>query len=148
LVVSLADAGEIDRGRAVLDAWPAGDDPRRDRLRARFVLDYDRKPEEAAEALGRVVARIPHDWRSHYHRARALRAVGRIDDANRAADMARRLRERLDPARLAARLVEDLREPVRSPALRDLAELCRELGLSRLAEEWERLAARRGSNPT
>ena len=71
LLVALADAGEPDRGRAVLDAWPEpARDARYDRLRGRWDLDYDHRADRAAEAYARAVAELPHDWKSHYGLAR------------------------------------------------------------------------------
>jgi len=138
LVVALADAGEPDRGREVLDAWPPGArDARHDRLRARWDLDYDRRPDRAAEGYRRALADLPHDWKSHYGLARALRAIGRDPEARREADAVARLRERLDPATLGPRLAR-LDDP-RAPA--DLADLCRGAGLADLARAWAREAA-------
>src|SRR5207248_508786 len=54
LVENLLDAGEPDRARDVLAAWP-GPEPDRDarywRLRGRFDLDYDHRPGPAAAAF-------------------------------------------------------------------------------------------------
>ena len=101
LVAALADAGEVDRGRQVLEAWPeAARDARFDRLRARWDLDYDRKPDRAEAGYRRALAAFPHDWRAHYGLARALRSLGRDDEARAEGEAVARLRERLDPAAL------------------------------------------------
>src|SRR6185312_14854263 len=88
LVLALADAGEVERGRAVLDAWPAGtarDDLRYLRLRGRWDLDYDQQPERAVEVFRRVLAELSNDWKTYYRLSRALRALGRTDEAVQAA---------------------------------------------------------------
>ena len=66
LAEALADAGQFDRARSLLDAWPeAGrDDPRYQRLRGRFALDLDGAPAVAVGAFRRVLAVLPHDWRA------------------------------------------------------------------------------------
>ncbi len=82
LVVALADAGEPDRGREFLEAWPeAARDARFDRLRGRWDLDYDHNPARAAESFARALVDLPHDWKSHYGLARAYRAIGRDAEA-------------------------------------------------------------------
>ncbi len=141
LLVALADAGEPDRGRALLEAWPEpARDARFDRLRGRWDLDYDHRPDRAAEAYARALVELPHDWKSHYGLARALRALGRDAEARDEADTVARLRERLDPATLGPRLAADLHglDDPRSPL--DLAALAEGVGLARLAEAWRREA--------
>ena len=143
LIVALADAGEPDRGRAALDAWPADSrDARYDRLRARWDLDYDRRPDRAADAYRRALAGLPHDGKAHYGLARALRALGRDADARREAAAVARLRERLDPAALGPRLAADLARPGDPRAQADLAALCEGAGLAELAGAWLREASR------
>ena len=57
-MTSLADAGELDRGRAVLDAWPESDrDARYWRLRGRWELEYEHRPEQAANAFQTALER-------------------------------------------------------------------------------------------
>ena len=163
LVVALADAGEVDRGRAALDAWPSespgpadpldpaparDDDPRYRRLRARWDLDYDRRPDRAAAGFAVALAALPHDWKSHYGRARALRTLGRGAEAEVEARAVAAIRERLDPATLGPRLTADLArldatdQPADvATAAADLAALCRGVGLVDLAAAWDRAAA-------
>jgi hypothetical protein len=143
LVLDLADAGEPERGRALLDAWPAD---RRDalylRLRGRWDLDYDHKPARAAEAFQRVLSVLPHDWRTHYRLARALRILGRAQEARAEAGTVARLRETLDAHRLADRLDVALpRLETDTSARFDLADLCARAGLARLADAWRAEAA-------
>lgn len=141
LVAALADAGEPDRGRALLDAWPgpAGErdnDPRYQRLRGRWDLEYDHRPAEAAAALGAAVQAVPQDWRSWYRLARAFRQLGREAEARRAAEVVSRLREALEPSALGARLDDDFRHLDDPRSLRDLATLAAQVGLARLADAW------------
>lgn len=141
LIAALADAGEPDRGRAVLDAWPGppesrDQDPRYQRLRGRWDLEYDRRPAEAAAALEAAARAVPQDWRSWYRLARAYRQLGREADARRAAEVVGRLREALEPAALGARLDDDFRHLDEPRALRDLSALAGQAGLSRLADAW------------
>ena len=73
LVTALADAGEPDRGRAVLNSWPESTrDARYWRLRGRWDLEYDHRPEQAVTAFQTALVDLPHDWRSWYRLARSL----------------------------------------------------------------------------
>jgi len=141
LVAALADAGEPERGRVLLDRWPeAARDARFWRLRGRWDLEYDRRPEEAVAALQRALAVFPQDWRSWYRLARAQRILGRSEDGRRAAESVSRIREIVDPLTLGPRLnaaVNHLADPA---ALQDLAILCDRAGLKRLADAWRLLA--------
>jgi tetratricopeptide (TPR) repeat protein len=142
LVNALADAGEVDRGREALDGWPEAErDARYDRLRARWDLDYDHQPARAAEGYARALVDLPHDWKSHYGLARALRALGRDREATREAEVVSRLRERLEPRRLGQRLSGDLANLDEPRAAVDLADLCAGVGLSALADAWRIEAA-------
>jgi Flp pilus assembly protein TadD len=146
LVTALADAGEPDVGRHVLDGWPAGaarDDPRYVRLLARWDLDYNRQPERAVAAFERVLRERPQDWKTHYRVARAFRILGREADARRAAETVSRLREILDPSTLGPRLASDLEQDAGPRSLLDLADLCAQAGLTRLAQAWRIEAATR-----
>jgi Flp pilus assembly protein TadD len=139
LVSALADAGEPDRGRAVLDAWPgpeSGRDARYWRLRGRWELEYDRHPDRAESAFRRALEAIPQDWRTWYRLARALRQLGRAAEAQRAAEAVGRIREALEPAALGPRLDDDFRHLDDPRALRDLAALTAQAGLTRLADAW------------
>ena len=137
LVTALADAGEPDRGRAVLDAWPESTrDAHYWRLRGRWDLEYDHRPERAATALRTALADLPQDWRTWFRLARALHMLGRDDESQRAAEAVSRIREILDPLRLGPRLhaaFDHLDDPA---ALHDLAALCNRVGLTRLADAW------------
>ena len=137
---SLAEAGDPNRGRLVLDGWPAsGRDARYFRLLGRWNLEYP--PHDFARAvrsLERALEELPHDWRTRYRLARALRNAGRPVAADRAAEAVEKLREGLDPATLGQRLDADLGK-LDDPASRlDLADLCARVGLERLAEAWSR----------
>ena len=150
LVSTLADSGEPERGRAALEAWPeAGRDARYRRLKGRWELEFDHRPELAVGSFRRALEELPHDWKTRVRLARALRASGRDAEARVEAEAVGRLRERLDPGTLGPRLVTDLdranpREPMSDPdplAMTDLADLCAAAGLTRLAEAWRREAA-------
>ncbi|MBX6314928.1 MAG: hypothetical protein IRY99_18725, partial [Isosphaeraceae bacterium] len=139
LVSELAAAGEIDRGRAVLDAWPeATRDARYDRLRGRWDLDYDHHPDRAVVTFRRALAALPHDGRTHAALARALQALDRPDEARHAAEEVARLRETLDPAALGRRLEADFTHLEDPRSRLDLADLCARAGLARLAAAWRR----------
>ena len=141
---ALADAGEVDAVRAVLEAWPvAGRDARHDLLRGQWDLDHDGQPERALGSFRRAVAALPHVWRAHYGLARALRALGREDEARAEATTVAKLRERLDPATLGPRLAAALRAPGDDPRVAaDLAALCDQTGLADLADAWRRESVR------
>lgn len=138
LVVALAEAGEPERGRAALEAWPADrrDDPRYLQLRGRWALEYDHRPEEAAARLAEAVRAVPSDWRSWYRLARALRQLGRDDEAHRAAESVARIREAIEPVPLGRRLADDLRKLDDPKSAADLADLASRAGLDRLADAW------------
>jgi len=140
LVAALADVGDADRGRALLDSWPlATRDGRYWRLRGRWELEYDRQPERAVASFKTALTALPQDWRSWYRLARALRMLGRDAEARQAAESVSRIREILDPLTLGPRLdaaVSHLGDPA---ALQDLANLCDRAGLRRLADAWRAL---------
>jgi thioredoxin-like negative regulator of GroEL len=140
LISDLADAGELDRGRAALDAWPgveADRDPRYWRLRGRWDLEYDHQAGRAVEAFRTVLAELPADWRTRYRLARALRQQGRTDEAVVEAESVRRTREVLDPLTLGPRLDSALGRLDDPDARRELAEICDRAGLTRLAKAWK-----------
>jgi thioredoxin-like negative regulator of GroEL len=142
LVTALADAGETEAGRRALDAWPeSGRDARYWRLRGRWDLEFDRHPDRAVDDFTRALEELPHDWKTRFRLARALRASGRAAEASREAESVGRLREALDPAALGPRLDDDFRHLDDPRALRDLASLCGRAGLSRLADAWRAEAA-------
>lgn len=136
----LADDGDVERGREVLDAWPAAArDARYDRVRGRWDLEYDARPEQAAAAFRRALDAAPHDWRSHYRLARALAALGRRDEADREARATARIREALDPM-TAGRALEDALSKVDRPGPRAaIADACARVGLAGLARAWREL---------
>ncbi|WP_435008595.1 tetratricopeptide repeat protein [Tundrisphaera lichenicola] len=143
LATALADAGDVDRGRQVLDAWPSPDrDARYDRLRGRWEIDYDHRPDQAAESFRRALAGLPHDWKIHYGLARALRALGQGEEAQAEAQAVARLRERLEPTALGQRLAADLARPDDPRTLNDLAALTESVGLAGLAQAWRNEALR------
>ena len=142
LADALAEAGRVDRGRAILDGWPASSrDARFDRLAGRWALEYEHRPDLAVAGFRRALAELPHDARTHYRLARALSASGRPAEARAEADALSRLRELLDPAPLGRRLADDLARLDEPSACLDLADLCSRAGLSRLADAWRREAA-------
>jgi tetratricopeptide (TPR) repeat protein len=142
LTVALADAGEPDRGRGVLDAWPAAArDARYWRLRGRWELDYDHQPARAVASFRRALADLPHDWKTHYRQARALQILGRTGEARAAAAAVGRIREVIEPAALGPRLGADLAHLDDARSLLDLADLCARTGLTRLADAWRLEAA-------
>jgi tetratricopeptide (TPR) repeat protein len=137
LALDLANLGEVDRGRAALDAWPEGArDERYDRLRGRWDLEYDGRRDRALAAFDRALAALPHDWRTRYARTLALQRLGRRDEARAAAEAVGRLRDVLEPRALGPRLDADLARLDDPAALRDLAALARSAGLERLAAAW------------
>jgi tetratricopeptide (TPR) repeat protein len=141
LVTALADAGELTRGRTLLDDWPeSARDARYWRLLGRWELEYDHRPERAVTAFQTALAEFPQDWRSWSRLARTFRILGREDEGRQAAETVSRIREVLDPLVLGPRLdaaFTHLDDPV---ALHDLATLCKQAGLTRLANAWQALA--------
>jgi tetratricopeptide (TPR) repeat protein len=137
LITVLADSGEPDRGRVLLEGWPMlKRDARYWRLRGRWDLEYDHRPQQAVAALQTALVDLPQDWRSWYRLARALHILGRDDESQRATEAVTRIREVLDPLILEPRLhaaFDNLNDPA---ALRDLAALCKQVGLKQLAEAW------------
>jgi thioredoxin-like negative regulator of GroEL len=142
LILALADSGEIDRGREVLHAWPkANRGAAYQRLAGRWALEYDRQPERAIEPFREALKELPHDWRTRYRLARALRNAGRDGEAAKAAAEVEKLREVLDPVALGNRLDHDFSELDDPKSRLDLAELCEKAGLTQLASAWKRDAA-------
>jgi tetratricopeptide (TPR) repeat protein len=137
LTTSLADAGDPVRGNAVLAAWPEADrDARYWRLRGRWDLEYEHRPEQAVNAFRTALQELPQDWRSWYRLSRALRILDRQHESHQAAETVSRIREVIDPLVLGPRLhaaFDHLDDP---KALADLAALCSQAGLTRLSSAW------------
>ncbi len=142
IVEALADFGEIERGRRFLLDWPPDrQDARFYRLRGRWNLEYDHKPEQAFDDLHRALEPFPQDWRTWYRLARTARLLGKREEAEAAANRVRRLREIVDPLVGGKRLDDALERLNEQPALQDLAALCRDAGLLRLANAWSQQAS-------
>jgi thioredoxin-like negative regulator of GroEL len=139
LILALADSGEPDRGREVLDAWPEPSrDARYHRLKGRWALEYDRRYPEAVASFTLAQEALPHDWRTRARLARALKNAGRLDESRAMAESVERLREALDPVTLGPRLDGDLAALDDPKSRLDLASLCDRVGLKRLAEAWRK----------
>lgn len=139
LATAFADDGQPERGREVLESWPeSARDARYWRLLGRWQLDYDRQYDQAIASFTRALKDLPHDWRTQYRLARALKNLGHIKEAEEVAETVRRLHEVLDPTTLGPRLNADLKSIDNSRTLQDLADLCSKAGLTQLAEAWHR----------
>ncbi|MGC8639105.1 MAG: hypothetical protein ACP5XB_04420 [Isosphaeraceae bacterium] len=137
LLTALADAGEAEVGRRILEGWlPSNRDSRYWRLQGRWALEYDRRPEYAISALRTALMDLPQDWRSHYRLARALKMVGCVEEARREVEIVRRLQELLDPTFLEPKLKASFTHLNDPRALQGLVEVCTRAGLSRLANAW------------
>lgn len=148
LILDLADAGEPERGRALLETWPENQRGARfDLLDGRWALEYDGNPAHAAGAFRRVLASQPQDWATRYRLARALAALGEAQDARDEAEVVRRLRETLDPARLGPRLDAAIARLDTPGARLDLAALASQIGLVRLADAWRQEAEALAAQP-
>ncbi len=138
LVEALADAGRPLEARPVLEDWPeTAASTGHQRIRGRWALEFEGAPGLAVEALEPVVDRVPHDWKSRYRLARALRLLGHT---NRARIEARRVfltRERLEPNELRP-LLRQLDDGMPVP---DLAQRLRDVGLTRLAKAIDTIAS-------
>jgi tetratricopeptide (TPR) repeat protein len=137
LVTTLADAGNPEQGRTLLNSWPlAARDARYWRLQGRWDLEYDHRPSEAVLAFQKALAELPQDWRSWYRLARALQIIGRVDESREAAETVSRIREVLDPFSLGPRLDAAFNRLDDSASLHELDILCTRAGLFRLARAW------------
>ena len=137
LVESLGDAGLVDEGESVLSEWPeARRDARYHRLRGRWDLDYRRDPARAVAEFRLAIEELPHDWRTRSQLSHALFDLKDKAGADREAREAARQRVILEPITLRRRLESDLKQLQRPESARDLAELCRSVGLTELAEDW------------
>jgi tetratricopeptide (TPR) repeat protein len=148
LVSALADSGEPESGRALLDAWPDGAyDARYWRLRGRWELEYDHQYSQAVASFRTALAESPQDWRSWYRLARALRVLGYDNEGSQAAETVSRIREVLDPLVLGPRLNADFDHLNNPSALGDLATICDRTGLTRLGNAWRSLLQVTESSP-
>lgn len=136
-MAALADAGEPERGRKFLETWPLEQrDGRFWRLRGRWDLEHDHRPDQAVTALRAALADFPQDWRIHYRLARALQIVNRPEEARREAETVGRIRELLDPLTLGPKLDAAFSHFNEPAAFATLANLCARAGLTRLAGVW------------
>ncbi|GIW85910.1 MAG: hypothetical protein KatS3mg108_0234 [Isosphaeraceae bacterium] len=149
LAITLAETGQPQLGRSILNDWPPSQrNALYDRLDGRWALDYENNPAHAVDALRRALAALPTDRRSRYRLARALQATGLTDAARAEAQLLARLYETLEPVRLTQRLDNALADnPIPPHTARDLAHLCRSVGLDQLASLWDELA-QQPHNPT
>jgi thioredoxin-like negative regulator of GroEL len=146
MVTALADAGEPDRGRLLLEIWPAEQrDGRYWRLRGRWDLEHDHHPDEAVTALRAALVDFPQDWRTHYRLARALQIVNRPEEARRESEAVSRIRELLDPLTLGPKLDASFAHLDDPTALEALADLCARAGLTHLADTWRASEPRKAS---
>jgi thioredoxin-like negative regulator of GroEL len=137
LVTALGDAGEPERGRTLLESWPVEQrDGRFWRLRGRWDLEHDHRPDQAVTALRAALADFPQDWRIHYRLARALQIVHRPEEARHEAETVSRIRELLDPLTLGPKLDAAFSHLDHPAAFQTLANLCDRAGLTRLADVW------------
>ena len=142
LVTALADAGEPERGRALLESWPVDQrDGRYWRLQGRWNLEHDHQPDQAVKALREALVDFPQDWRTHYRLARALQTVNRTAEAQQEAEAVGRIRELLDPLTLGPRLDASFVHLDDRASLETLAKLCDRAGLTRLAQAWRDTSA-------
>ncbi len=145
LVTALADAGEPEQGRQLLETWPLEQrDGRFWRLRGRWDLEHDHRPDQAVTALQAAVADFPQDWRIHYRLARALQIVNRPEEARREAETVGRIRELLDPLTLGPKLDAAFAHLDEPATFQTLANLCARAGLTRLAGGWRTAGAPQG----
>jgi thioredoxin-like negative regulator of GroEL len=143
LVTALADIGEAAQGRTFLDTWPrSSQDARYWRLYGRWQLEYDRHPKEATRAFQTALAELPQDWQTWYRLARALHMLKRDSESYQAAQTVARIREVLDPLVLGPRLDSAFNHLDDPQALREVATVCSQAGLPRLASMWMREAER------
>jgi thioredoxin-like negative regulator of GroEL len=141
LLIGLADSGEGEQGRPVLESWPTElRDGRFWRLQGRWDLEFDHRTEEAVSALRQALTDFPQDWRIHYRLARALRIVNRPDEARQEAEAVARIRELLDPTALEPLLDAAFARLPDPAAAEVLARVCKRAGLGRLADSWQSLA--------
>jgi predicted Zn-dependent protease len=137
LIIALADAGQSEQGRTLLNNWPAATrDARYWRLRGRWELEYDHQPDQAVVAFQTALAELPQDWRSWYRLARALQIIGHVDESREAAATVSRIREVLDPFSLGPHLHTVFDHLDDAAALFELDALCMRAGLVRLSQAW------------
>jgi len=98
--------------------------------------EYDHRPDQAIPAFRAALEVLPHDWRTHYRLARALRILNRADEAQTEAVTVSRIRELLDPLTLSPKLDAAFAHLDEPTAFGTLAEFCARVGLSRLADAW------------
>ena len=148
LVTAFADAGEPDRGRALLENWPLeARDGRFWRLQGRWNLEHDHRPVEAVAAFQKALVDFPQDWRTHYRLARALQVTNQPVEARRAAETVGRIRELLEPMTLGPTLDKAFAHLGEPAGLRTLAELCSRVGLERLANAWRETGLEKPRGP-
>jgi len=134
---------ELERGRAaaarrtlepLLKSPPLYISADLDRLIGRVHLKNE--PARAAAAFERALERRPHDWKTRALLARAYEALGLDQQAARESQLVEHQQELLAPQRLGPRLARALERLDNPEALGDLARLCDEAGLNRLARAW------------
>ena len=149
LVTALADAGEPDRGRTILESWPIADrDGRYWRLRGRWDLEHDHLPEQAVTALRAATRGFPPGLAhplppgtspQDHGSSPKKRAERRRPSAGSESCSTRSSSSRKLDASFA-----HLDQPA---ALQALAELCSRAGLIRLADAWRAIEPTSDQDP-
>ena len=107
-------------------------------LDGRMQLDAGR-PEKAVRPLRRAVELDPHDHESRYQLAQALGKLGKRAEADAELE---RVNESSALKTKLAKLNQDAIDHPRDAAVREqIAELCEQMGKSKLAATWKRAAA-------
>ena len=137
LVETLFNSGLYEEAAEALEGWPqAGRNSTAwHRLQGRRLQDQDQNPAAAVTEFQQVLKSMPHDWKTRYRLARALKASGSPDEANLQARRMTEIREMLEPTALEPilkRAIPKGRPPEPSP----LIELLQRLQLHELAKSW------------
>lgn len=104
----------------------------------RLRLD-DGRPSEAVPALRKAVEADPRDYESRHQLAQALRSIGEVAQADAEAKRAVETTEQI--AKLAELNKQAIDHPTDAEVRLELAELCEQLGMTKLAAMWHKAAA-------
>lgn len=105
------------------------------RILGRYLQDIRHDQNQAIIAFQMVLQSMPHDWKTRYRLARALKAVGRHDESRFESNKMLKIREKLDPINLEP-IIREAFPKGKPPVISKLTALLNDLDLDALAKSW------------
>lgn len=134
----LMTSGLMDEAAEILQNWPGNrdNDVNYHRLSGRYLQDVRLDHANAIISFQKVLEKLPHDWKTRYRLARALKAVGHLKESQDESVRMLETREKLEPASLEP-IIRNAFPRGKAPEPASMIVLLNNLNLIRLAESWQ-----------